>query len=212
MLDSLIARKLASLAYPNSLWKKPEAGNEIYLTFDDGPEPLVTPLILDGLRQYGAKATFFCLGKNVQAHPGIFQRIQHEGHGTGNHTFRHLNGWKTATNTYLDDVALCAEWVKSPLFRPPYGRLTLSQAKKINRLGYEIVMWSLLSKDYQQSLCPKQVLNYCLPRIKAGAILVFHDSLKAAPRLVPVLSPLLQAIEKKKLICAPLPGSCSLKH
>jgi peptidoglycan/xylan/chitin deacetylase (PgdA/CDA1 family) len=150
----------------------------LYFTFDDGPHPVATPFVLDTLKRYEAKATFFCIGKNVEAHPEIYQRILEEGHAVGNHTQHHLNGWKTKTNDYLEDVATAAKHIDSSLFRPPYGRIKKQQGRLIAQ-NTKIIMWSLLSGDFDTSLSA----DYCTKKVRAkagpGSIIVFHDSEKA---------------------------------
>ncbi len=209
MIASLLTQKLAGLAFPDSVWDVPVKGNEVFLTFDDGPDPQVTPHILDCLNQFGAKATFFCLGKNVEKNPLIFNRIKDEGHGIGNHTYSHKNGWKTPFHDYIADVDRCSELVPSSLFRPPYGRITPRQARQMQKRGFTLVMWSVLSKDYNTAYSPEEVVHRTLKRLRPGAIAVFHDSLKAAPNVIPVLPVFLKAIREKNLVCIPLPGSIS---
>lgn len=164
------------------MWHIPTSEKVIYLTFDDGPIPEATPWVLDTLRQYGAKATFFCVGDNVRKHPAIFQRILTEGHAVGNHTFNHLNGWKTDTSDYLDNVQRCGEMVSSPLFRPPYGSLKPSQTRML-KTRYRIVMWDVLSGDFDPKISPEKCLQNVLENIQQGSIVLFHDSVKAETRM-----------------------------
>jgi peptidoglycan/xylan/chitin deacetylase (PgdA/CDA1 family) len=169
---------------PQSLWRGKGAENKVYLTFDDGPIPEVTPFVLETLAQFQAKATFFCVGDNVRKHPTIFQQIIEAGHRVGNHTYNHLNGWKTDTEVYLENVAQCQQYLPNttPFFRPPYGKLTYLQAKKI-RQDYKIVMWNVLTYDFDATLAPETCLQKVQQYTKAGAIIVFHDSLKAERNL-----------------------------
>lgn len=167
---------------PNYTWHIPTTEKVLYLTFDDGPIPEATPWVLDTLLQYGAKATFFCVGDNVRKHPGIFQRILSEGHAVGNHTFNHLNGWKTHTFDYLKNVQRCGQMVSSPLFRPPYGALRPSQTRRL-RTRYRIVMWDVLSGDFDPKISPEQCLQNVLDNVQPGSIVLFHDSLKAETRM-----------------------------
>ena len=181
--------------YPRYQWDVPTKEKIIYLSFDDGPEPSVTPFVLDMLKRYHAKASFFCIGKNVKEHPALYRRIIDEGHATGNHTHQHLNGWKTSDPVYLDDVRQAAELIHSGLFRPPYGRIKLSQAKKIRaEFGKDakIVMWSLLSGDFDTALKPEDCWNMTKDAVRPGSIVVFHDSEKAYPRLSYTLPRLLE--------------------
>ncbi len=173
--------------YRHRLWQVATKENIIYLTFDDGPHPVVTPFVLDELKKYQAKATFFCIGKNVADYPVLYNRIIDEGHKVGNHTQQHLNGWKTNNETYLSDVALAAGYIQSNLFRPPYGRLKSIQAKHIrdamkNKLA-KIVMWDVLSGDFDESLSGEQCLQNVINHSSSGSIVVFHDSDKAFSRL-----------------------------
>ncbi len=175
---------------PSILWRFQKKEPHLYLTFDDGPVPEATPWVLDTLAKWNAKATFFCVGDNVKKHPKIYQRILEEGHTVGNHTFHHLNGWKTDKAQYLNNTAKCAKWVDSPLFRPPYGKLTQGQLKSL-RKDYQIVMWSILSKDYDTGTRPESCLGNVLMS-KPGDIIVFHDSAKALDNLQYTLPRLLK--------------------
>ncbi|TXC85097.1 polysaccharide deacetylase family protein [Luteibaculum oceani] len=172
-------------AIPGVLWRVETAEKELYLTFDDGPIPEVTPWVLDLLLSYNAQATFFCIGDNVQKHPAIYQRIIEEGHGVANHTQNHLNGWKSSKSNYVSNVEACSKWVDSKLFRPPYGKFTKGQLEWLKR-RYTTILWSVLSKDYSKNLSPQQVLDNAL-KCKEGDIIVFHDSLKARKNLEYVL-------------------------
>jgi peptidoglycan-N-acetylglucosamine deacetylase len=168
--------------WPSYLWSIDTNEKIIYLTFDDGPHPIATPFVLDKLKKYNAKATFFCIGKNVMAYPDIYKKILKEGHRVGNHTQGHLNGWKTDTDSYLADVAEAAKYIDSNLFRPPYGRIKSTQAKKMK--DCTIVMWDVLSGDFDESLSKEKCLsNVITGHTKPGSIIVFHDSQKAFPRL-----------------------------
>jgi peptidoglycan/xylan/chitin deacetylase (PgdA/CDA1 family) len=177
--------------FPNLTWRIPSTSNKLYLTFDDGPIPDVTEWVLDILHQYQAKATFFCVGENVSQHPTIFSRIEAEGHSVGNHTYHHKNGWHTSKNDYLDDVRKCAQVVDSNLFRPPYGKVKPNQLKAL-KLSYQIVMWDILTGDFDAknnlATCFQNIIN----NTKPGSILVLHDSLKAKPILHEILPMILQ--------------------
>ncbi|MFC7357882.1 polysaccharide deacetylase family protein [Jejudonia soesokkakensis] len=179
--------KVMRWMYPKRIWAFSRSEPKIYLTFDDGPIPEVTPWVLDLLKEYNAKATFFCIGENVQKHPEIYNRIIAEGHSVGNHTFHHLNGWKTNTSTYIEDVSKAAEYIDSKLFRPPYGRITSNQAKQLKKKGYRIIMWDVLSYDFEASVSEEKCLHNVLNNIENGSIVVFHDSVKAEKNLRYVL-------------------------
>ncbi len=167
--------------YRKCLWQMPAGNQTLYLTFDDGPHPVITPFVLDALRRYGAKATFFCIGKNVLAYPEVYQRILAEGHAVGNHTQHHLNGWKQTDAVYLSDIARANELIGAVLFRPPYGRIRQSQLRQM--AGYTVVMWSVLSGDFDTTIDGERCLNNVLRFSGDGSIVVFHDSEKAEPRM-----------------------------
>jgi len=169
--------------FPAIVWDMPINGKTIYLTFDDGPTPNITDWVLDLLHQYGIKATFFCIGENVINHPEIYYRIKLDGHKVGNHSFTHKNGWKTDNFSYYKDILKCSEVVDSDLYRPPYGRITKRQIKTLNQKRFKIVMWDVLSGDFDVKLSEKQCLQNVLSHTKPGSIVVFHDSVKAENRL-----------------------------
>jgi len=188
--------KLIQALLPALTWKRPTTEPVLYLTFDDGPIPEVTPWVLDTLAAYQAQATFFCVGHNVEKHPTVFQRLLKEGHSVGNHTFSHQNGWETENVPYFNNIRRCAQIVKSPLFRPPYGRITPSQRQFLLR-HYQIVMWDVLSGDFDQSLSPEQCLKNVIDAAGRGSIIVLHDSLKAEPRLRYALPRILEHFSKR---------------
>jgi len=177
--------KWLKLLYPKLLWDANAANRCIYLTFDDGPIPIVTPFVLNILKQYNAKATFFCIGDNVRKHPDVFEQVKNEGHAIGNHTFNHLKGWKTEDNIYLDNFLQADKLLGTKLFRPPYGRIKRAQVKLLQKAkpGIQIIMWSVLSGDYDASISPEQCLNNVIKNTKPGDIVLFHDSLKAQERM-----------------------------
>jgi peptidoglycan/xylan/chitin deacetylase (PgdA/CDA1 family) len=166
----------------------------VYLTFDDGPIPEVTPWVLDLLKKYKAKATFFCLGKHVERYPELYQRLQDEGHRIGNHTYDHPDGWRTDNLTYYKNVIRSAEMMDTDLFRPPYGRITPRQVRALKK-RYKIVLWSILSEDYDRRQTPEQCVANITGKVRAGDILVFHDSIKAEPNLRGCLEPTLQYLQ-----------------
>ncbi|MBU6342507.1 MAG: polysaccharide deacetylase family protein [Bacteroidetes bacterium] len=172
-------------------WRIPTADPVLYLTFDDGPIPELTPWVLEILRRYKAKATFFCVGDNVRKHPEIFLQILKDGHKVGNHTYNHLNGWKTPDKTYLENVHKCANLVNSNLFRPPYGRITRSQQKEL-RNQFRLIMWDVLSGDFDAAITPQKCCDNVLRNARAGSIVVLHDNIKAAQNLRVVLPAILE--------------------
>lgn len=172
--------------YPTLTWQMPGAEKVLYLTFDDGPHETATPYVLDCLRQFDAKGTFFCIGKNVQQHPAIYRRIIEEGHAVGNHTHNHLNGWKTKDKSYMEDIQQAAGYIDSRLFRPPYGRIGRFQAnflQQIQQPPYKVIMWSVLSGDFDLKITPQQCLDNVILHTEPGSIIVFHDSTKAWDRM-----------------------------
>jgi peptidoglycan/xylan/chitin deacetylase (PgdA/CDA1 family) len=167
-------------------WRMPANERAVYLTFDDGPHPEITPWVLEELAKYNALATFFCIGKNVVQHPEIYDRILNEKHSVGNHTYNHNNGWKTTNDDYINDVRKASEIIHSNLFRPPYGKIRKVQAKQITDiLGQraKIIMWDVLSADFDQSVSEKKCLQNIMENVSAGSIIVFHDSEKAFANL-----------------------------
>jgi len=247
---------LGKFLYPSLLWNLPKTGNTLYLTFDDGPIPEVTPWVLALLKEYHAKATFFCIGENIVKHPGVFDQILAEGHNVGNHSFNHLNGWKTPISTYIENVEKAEEIIfeklelrnrrqesrdrnqdfrtkkiekreekrgekkesgdkkqdfitgskenrreaknkNIKLFRPPYGKITPKQIKILQGQGFKIVMWEVISGDFDLKLSPENCLNNVLKNSRPGSIVVFHDSIKASANLKEVLPKVLKYFDKK---------------
>ena len=171
--------------FSGSIWEMPQPVKSIYLTFDDGPHPAITGFVLDELKKYNAGATFFCIGKNVVANPLIFKRILSEGHSVGNHTYNHLDGWKTKNTDYLKDIARAERHISASLFRPPYGRITIKQHRQLQQMDkpFKIVMWSILSGDFDAKITSEQCCENVLINAENGSIVVFHDSEKAFERL-----------------------------
>lgn len=203
MLASVKPPSILFSVLPQLVWKMPSSENSVYLSFDDGPHPEATPFVLDSLKQYNAKATFFCIGKNVAAHPEIYHQLAGNGHAVGNHTYDHLNGWKTSREEYLQNIEKAAEVISSDLFRPPYGRITPAQVKQVST-RYKVYMWSLLSMDYAPRLTPGDVVKNVLDKITAGDIIVFHDSAKALPRLKHALPVILNELAQQGFNFKPL--------
>jgi peptidoglycan-N-acetylglucosamine deacetylase len=168
--------------FPNFTWKMPTEAKQLFLTFDDGPIPEVTPWVLEQLERFNAKATFFCVGDNVRKNPETYEQVRAAGHTVGNHTMNHLNGWSTDNMSYFRNIRHCAGQLKSALFRPPYGKVTPRQSQFLVR-HYNVVMWDVLSGDFDQTLSPEQVLKNVIQNAGPGSIVVFHDSLKAFDRL-----------------------------
>lgn len=167
--------------YPTLTWRKNRKEKIIYLTFDDGPIPVVTPYVLNTLKKFNAQATFFCIGENIDKYPEIFSEVISEGHTVGNHTHSHLKGWNTRDDDYLNDISKCSGFTGSRLFRPPYGRIKKSQIAAINKQfpETEIVMWDVLSGDFDQTISARTCINNVLKNTRNGSIIVFHDSIKA---------------------------------
>ena len=173
---------------------------EIYLTFDDGPIPQVTEFVLDQLHNFNAKATFFCIGDNIRKHPAVFSRIVNEGHSVGNHTFNHLNGWKSSNTVYIENTSKCESLLpdqKTKLFRPPYGKIKRKQAKQLLASDYKIIMWDVLSADFNSSITKEKCLQNVLENAQNGSIIVFHDSIKASDKLYYALPKVLKEFSQR---------------
>lgn len=183
--------------YPSFTWQMPATEKALYLTFDDGPHPTITPLVLDLLAQYNAKATFFCIGDRVKRYPDIMKRIVAEGHSIGNHTQHHINGWNSSVSDYTAEVHQAASMIPSNLFRPPYGRIKRKQAKFLENEGYKIIMWTILSADYDHSMSKEECMNRVISFIEAGNIYLFHDSDKGEVRMLHALPILLKLATAK---------------
>lgn len=197
--------KIGSLLAPYLLWNMPRDSKTIYLSFDDGPHPEITPWVLEKLHTYKAKATFFCVGENIQKYPEVFKQLISEGHSFGNHTHNHLKGWKTDTFQYLENVAEAEAVIskfsenKRPkkLFRPPYGKIKFSQIKQLKLLNYKIVMWDALSADFDAKISTETCFKNVIENSKPGSIIVFHDSEKASENLKNVLPRVLEYYSEK---------------
>jgi peptidoglycan-N-acetylglucosamine deacetylase len=222
--------RLIKTIFSNYVWDIPNNENKVYLTFDDGPTPEITEWTLSQLKNYNAKATFFCIGDNVRKYPEIFQKVLDEGHSIGNHTFNHLNGWKTASDDYVKNVELCADQMAegrrqkaegnlhseeenlqskicvlpTDLFRPPYGKIKPSQSKKLRKMGYKIIMWDIISYDFDAKISPEKCLENILNNVQSGSIIVFHDSKKAFTNLEYVLPRTMSFLNEKGFVCEKL--------
>lgn len=184
---------------PDLIWKiEDERG--VYLTFDDGPTPGITEWILATLKRYNAKATFFVLGKNAEKYPDLYAKILADGHCVGNHTYSHQKGYLMSLERYLEDIDLASYSVQSTLFRPPYARVTPSQLRAVAK-RYKIVMWSVVSRDYNRKISGERCLQGVLPHIKAGAIILFHDSEKSFANMSYALPKVLERITELGLKC-----------
>ena len=190
--------------YPHCVWDIPARENNIYLTFDDGPHPVATPFVLDMLKQYEAKATFFCIGRNVVEHNELYRDIIDAGHLVGNHTHNHLNGWKVRDEQYINNILEAGKYIDSNLFRPPYGRITRFQVKLLRGIknspanrNFKIIMWDVLSGDFDKSLTGEDCSFNVIKHVKPGSIIVFHDSEKAYPRLKVALPKILEHGKRK---------------
>lgn len=188
--------KFIQSLFPNLTWNIPNDSEKvIYLTFDDGPIPEVTPWVLKELDKYDAKATFFCVGENVERHDDVFQQVVNAGHTVGNHTYHHLSGWQSDNIPYYHDIRKCARLVKSNLFRPPYGRLKPKQTQFLTR-HYKVVMWDVLSGDFDETLSAEECFANVIKAAAPGSIIVFHDSLKAESKLKKVLPQVLEYFDR----------------
>jgi len=185
--------------YQGVVWDYKSTHKTLYLTFDDGPHPVITPFVLDELDKYNAKATFFCIGKNVKEQQQTYERIIADGHAVGNHTFNHLNGWKTADDIYINNIDEAKKHIDSAIFRPPYGKIKKSQIKKIlqSDRNTRVIMWSVLSGDFDKAVSPKQCFNNVIKNVKDGSIIVFHDSEKAFEKMAYTLPLVLKYFSEK---------------
>jgi peptidoglycan/xylan/chitin deacetylase (PgdA/CDA1 family) len=190
--------------YPNAIWHLPSDRKVIYLTFDDGPTPFITEKVLELLDAHKAKATFFCIGKNIEQHPEIFNLIKDKGHHIGSHTYSHLNGWKSKAEEYINDYVKGRELSHTNLFRPPYGRILLKPLQVIQKQD-KVIMWDILSKDYDKDLSPEEVYANVTRNLEPGSIIVFHDSEKAKKNLLAVLPRILEYLTQQGYISEAIP-------
>jgi peptidoglycan/xylan/chitin deacetylase (PgdA/CDA1 family) len=203
----LLIKKLFS----RYVWDFPNTDHKVYLTFDDGPTPEITEWVLEQLDLHNAKATFFCIGKNIEAYPSLFEKLINKKHTVGNHTFNHLNGWETTTDDYTANVSLCENSIEkykneisnsdSKIFRPPYGKIKPTQARNLKSQGYQIIMWDVLSADFDQTITEERCLKNVVSNIKPGSIIVFHDSAKAFKNLKYALPKVLDYVDKNGFKC-----------
>jgi peptidoglycan/xylan/chitin deacetylase (PgdA/CDA1 family) len=188
----------------NQVWDIPNTANTIYLTFDDGPTPEITERVLEILDKHQIKATFFCIGDNVRKYPEIVQKILSKHHSVGNHTYSHLKGWKTSTKTYISNTEACRIKLNSKftiqnsqIFRPPYGKIAPLQSYKLRKLGYKIIMWDVLSKDYDASISVEKCYENVIQNVSSGSIIVFHDSTKAKENILNSLEKTIETLKSK---------------
>ncbi len=211
-LTPVVIPHFIKLLFPNLVWDIPNNDKVVYLTFDDGPTPEITEWTLKTLEQYKAKATFFCIGKNVESHPDIFSKITTAGHSVGNHTYNHLKGWTTRTKNYLLDIkqtqaAFNKQFINDNpqtsnpkfvnLFRPPYGQIRPKQVRQLSEIGYKIIMWNVLSIDWDPSVSKETCSNNVINNAVSGDIIVFHDSVKASKNMQYALPRVLEYFSNK---------------
>lgn len=202
--------KLLKWVFKSKIWEVKTNQKEVFLTFDDGPTPEVTDFVLDQLKRHKAKASFFCIGKNIRQNPEILHRIKDHGHTIGNHTYNHYNCLKHSLETYLDNIRLTEELLKrhttntKKLFRPPYGRISPKATKELQKQGYQIIMWDVLSADFDTSNTAEQCVKNVIKNITPGSIVVFHDSLKSYPILKDTLPSVLNELKKMGYQCSAL--------
>lgn len=177
------------------IWDFSASESNIYLTFDDGPQEEITEWVLDLLKKENIHASFFCVGNNVEKHPEIYSRILQEGHSVGNHTYSHRNAWKTKKKDYLKDIVRANGSIQTNLFRPPYGKISGTLTKEINDLGLEVVMWSLLSYDFENDLDVEKQIEKIKDRMEPGDVIVFHDSVKASENLKKMLPSIIKHVK-----------------
>jgi peptidoglycan-N-acetylglucosamine deacetylase len=193
-------------AFPEITWEVSSEKPALYLTFDDGPTPGVTPEVLSVLARFGASATFFCIGRNVERHPGIYRQILDAGHVTGNHTYSHLKGWFTPDREYYLDISLAAQFIRSGLYRPAYGMITPRQLRHLKNT-YKIVLWDIMSYDFAYNTSPEQCLKQVIRHARPGSVIVFHDSVKASEKLLYTLPRVMEHFGGKGYSFESIPGN-----
>lgn len=200
---------LVKALYADLTWNFARNTQDIFLTFDDGPHPQITDEVLLHLQQANAKATFFCVGANIQKFPAMFKRLTEEQHSVGNHTYDHMNGWKNPNYAYFRSIVKCKQLVQTSLFRPPHGKITRSQAKAV-RKKFNIIMWDVLSADFDKTVSKEKCLDNVIKNIQPGSIVVFHDSEKAAEKMLYALPRALDFIQERKWNMKAIPTQKSL--
>ena len=197
--------RLIKKLFSGFVWDIPNNSKTVYLTFDDGPTPEITEWVLDVLKQHGVKATFFCIGNNINNNPEIFKKVIEGGHTIANHTYNHLNGWKTDNNRYFENIDATEKAIEAnggnrafkKLFRPPYGRMKRLQAAEVRRRGYRIIMWDVLSADFDKTITPEQCLQNVIRNTRDGSVIIFHDSVKAFPNVEHALPEAIKYLKEK---------------
>lgn len=199
--------------FPKYVWDFRTKQKVVWLTFDDGPIPQITEWVLDQLATHNAKATFFCIGDNIRKNPDVFQKVINNGHSIGNHTFNHLKGWETDNAVYIENVLLCEQQIQPAtsrqLFRPPYGKIKRKQAQILRKMGYKIIMWDIVSADFDANVSPQKCLHNILKNVGPGSIIVFHDSLKAWKNLEYALPKTLEFLSENGYRCEVPDQICS---
>lgn len=185
------------------IWRLPAVGNKVFPTFDDGPDPQVTPWVLDTLAAHGAQATFFCTGRQAERHPALMDRIRREGHAVGHHTWSHADGWRTSTLAWQRDVLRAAGHIGGELFRPPYGHLPLGQTRPLCK-RFRVVMWDVMGYDFKPGRSGEACARHVLGQVRPGSIIVLHDNAKSATCLRGALPTILAGLRTKGLQPAPL--------
>lgn len=181
--------------YGGVVWRMNPSSKVVYITFDDGPIPECTPLVLDILSKYGIHATFFMVAENAQRYPELLQRVREEGHSIGNHTYHHLRGCQATKQTYMQDIAIAKQVLQTSLFRPPHGRMTCSQKKALREAGYQIYLWDVLTHDYNPKYTPEKMLRIVQRFTRNGSIIVLHDSLKSKDRMLQALPQIIKWLQ-----------------
>ncbi|MBU8892220.1 MAG: polysaccharide deacetylase family protein [Bacteroidales bacterium] len=188
--------RIAAKIVRDLTWHFTGRDNELFLTFDDGPTPEITPWVLSVLKDFNARATFFCIGKNVKKHPELYNQIINEGHSVGNHCYSHIKGWRTRNKKYIRSVEKAAQFIDSDLFRPPFGRIRPAQINRLKK-KFNIVMWDVLSRDYNNKIDKEKCLQYVIDFSESGSIIVFHDTKKAEKKLKYTLPKVLKHFSEK---------------
>ena len=192
--------KIIRAFFPSLVWRKENTKNKIWLTFDDGPHPIVTPFILQILKEENVKATFFLIGKEIKKYPNIFQNIINEGHLVANHSYSHKNGWLTSNKAYLKDIEKCQKIMpKNKIFRPPYGKISPFQIRKLKKI-YQIILWDILTCDYSKHITANKIKQNVLLNIQSGSIIVFHNNAKSYNHLKKILQETIQEIKKNGFV------------
>jgi len=194
--DRILTGILRSVLPSSLLWKVDTAERKVFITFDDGPTPELTTEILAILESYEARATFFCVGDNVVRYPDIFRQIIQSGHSVGNHSHHHLKGWYTSCSQYLEDVSQASKFLDSKLYRPPYGLITFRQVRELSK-QFQVVMWSVLTRDFDPSVSREKCLEIAIRGTEPGAIIVFHDNLKASEKMLYALPRMLEYLREE---------------